>query len=102
MAFWMGVPVIARYGDRHSARMYASVLHATEHGDCVAPPLEAYQQLAVSLAGDPARLGAMRDGMRERPRHSTLLDASGVTRDLENAPRSAWQHWCRRQVSTPS
>ncbi|MFM7808543.1 MAG: tetratricopeptide repeat protein, partial [Planctomycetota bacterium] len=45
-ALWMGVPVVAMLGDRHAARVSASLLHAAGHAELVAKDADAFVQLA--------------------------------------------------------
>ena len=94
-ALWMGVPVIALRGERHSARMCASVLSNALLSECVAGTAQEYVRHAISLASNLPRLATLRAGLRERLRASPLLDETGITRDVEAAYRSAWRNWCR-------
>jgi predicted O-linked N-acetylglucosamine transferase (SPINDLY family) len=95
LALWMGVPVVALRGDRHSARICASVLSAAGLSDCIADTLADYRNLAVSLASDTRRLALLRTGLRDRVSASALRDELGATRHVEDAYRKAWQRWCR-------
>ena len=52
-ALWQGVPVLTFPGDRWAARISASLLVEAGLSEFVAPDLEGYIALAVSLAGDP-------------------------------------------------
>jgi predicted O-linked N-acetylglucosamine transferase (SPINDLY family) len=96
-ALWMGVPVVALRGDRHSARMCASVLNAAALPEFIAETVPDYVERAVWLAGDLPRLASLRDGLRARLRASALMDERGVTRELETALREVWQDWCRER-----
>ncbi len=93
----MGVPVVALRGDRHSARMCASVLNAAALPEFIAETVPDYVERAVWLAGDLPRLASLRDGLRARLRASALMDERGVTRELETALREVWQDWCRER-----
>jgi hypothetical protein len=53
-------------------------------------------EIAVDWAGDPARLAALRAGMRERLRGSPLMDGAGYAADVGAAFRRAWEAWCQR------
>ena len=96
-SLWMGLPLITLLGDRHSARVGASILHRLDLGELVAGTAEAYVAKAVELAGDPARLADLRAGMRQRMRASPLMDGPGFARDVEAAYRQMWRDWCERQ-----
>jgi protein O-GlcNAc transferase len=93
-SLWMGVPVVALRGDRHSARMCASVLTNAGLAELVADCQQDYFQVAVSLAADPKRLAQLRSGLRDRLRASVLMDEAGVTREVEAAFRGAWRGRC--------
>ncbi len=55
-ALWMGVPVVTLRGDRHAGRVGASLLTQIGLTDLIADSVEEYVEIAVALAGDPARL----------------------------------------------
>lgn len=71
-SLWMGVPVIARVGDAVFERLSYSVLTNVGLGDLCATTTEDYVDIAVKLAGDPARIGELRRSMRERLKASPL------------------------------
>ena len=89
-ALWMGVPVVTLAGDRHAGRMGASLLHAIGLPELVTPDIGQYVATAVALAGDPARLRALRTGLRERMRGSPLMDEPRFARDLEMLYERMW------------
>ncbi len=93
-ALWMGVPVIALKGDRHSGRVGASILANAGLADLLAPDVDAYVELAAGLAGDVERLASLRRTMRERVAASPLRDAPGFVGSLEDAYRAMWSDWC--------
>jgi protein O-GlcNAc transferase len=96
-AAWMGVPTVSLRGDRHAARVGASLLHVVGLGDLVADTHEQFIEIAARLAGDCARLAEIRAGLRERMRSSALCDSDGFTRDLEAVYRQWWRRWCEAQ-----
>jgi predicted O-linked N-acetylglucosamine transferase (SPINDLY family) len=55
---------------------------------------EEYVGVAVGLAGDLGRLGAMRGELRERMRGSRLMDEKGFVGSMEGAYRGMWREWC--------
>jgi predicted O-linked N-acetylglucosamine transferase (SPINDLY family) len=90
-ALWMGVPVVTMAGDRHAARVGASLLRAAGLPELVTECPEAFAQAAARLAGDPAHLAALRSGLRDRLRASPLLDAPGWATRFHGALREAWR-----------
>ena len=84
-ALWMGVPVVTLVGDRHSARVGASLLTATGFPDWIADTSEHYVQIARSLAHDRGRLAGLRSQLRERVRQSPLCAAEKYARAVESA-----------------
>jgi predicted O-linked N-acetylglucosamine transferase (SPINDLY family) len=94
-ALWMGIPVIALRGERHAARVGASLLNTLGLGDLVAQSEETYVETAVALAGDMERLAKLRSELRPAMAASPLCDAPGFARNMENAYRHAWKHWCQ-------
>ncbi len=86
-ALWQGVPVLTFAGDRWVGRTSQSLLLAAGLGEWVARDQEAYQQAAVALALDPsspARLAALRAGLRAQLTGSAACDGAGLCRALED------------------
>ncbi len=100
-ALWMGVPTITWRGDRHSARVGASLLSRLGLDDLVADHIEGYEQTAIALAQDPDRLTALRTGLRDRMRASQVCDGAAFARDLEQALRNMWHAWCHAGAADP-
>jgi predicted O-linked N-acetylglucosamine transferase (SPINDLY family) len=93
-ALWMGVPVVTLRGDRWVGRVSESILAAVGLPDLIAADRDAYVECAVSLATDPARISALRDGLRNQVETSALCDGPRFVRDLEAAYRAMWKAWC--------
>ncbi|WP_224983689.1 O-linked N-acetylglucosamine transferase, SPINDLY family protein [Geomonas agri] len=89
-ALWMGVPVISLAGDRHCSRTGASILTNCGLADLVTTSEAAYLDMTRQVAKDHATLREFRAGARERLRRSPLLDAGGVTRELETVLAELW------------
>lgn len=100
-ALWMGVPVVCIAGQRHSARVGASLLTSLGLTDLLATNRRDYVDIAVALAGDQARLAALRSGLRETMRASPLLDHAAFTRKFEQAYREMWREYCRTRAEDP-
>jgi len=63
----------------------------------IARDLDAYVDLAVSLAADLSGLAALRAGLRERLASSPLCDGSRFAAHFVQLLRGIWREWCRRQ-----
>ncbi|MBF0137364.1 MAG: tetratricopeptide repeat protein [Magnetococcales bacterium] len=88
---WQGVPLVTLLGDRHVARVGASLMQTLGLPAWIADTPEAYVNCAVHLAADPEHLNQVRLTMRERMRATTLGDPLRFTRHLEAAFRDMWQ-----------
>ena len=89
-ALWQGVPVLTYAGDRWVARTSASLLRAAGLDAWVARDEEDLLANASALARDPAtpaRLAALRAGMRARLAASAACDTAGLCRELEQIYR---------------
>jgi predicted O-linked N-acetylglucosamine transferase (SPINDLY family) len=93
-ALWMGVPVVSLAGATATARGGLTILSHIGLGELVAQSREQYVELAVRLAANLPRLSELRSGMRERMLASPLMDAVGLTRDVESRLREMWRRWC--------
>ncbi|MGI9342155.1 MAG: hypothetical protein ACR2QV_04855 [Gammaproteobacteria bacterium] len=93
-ALWMGVPVVALRGNRHSGRVGASILHHAGLPELVADTEDDYVEIAISLARDPQRIVGMRERLRPMMRDSCLMDTPRFARSLETAYRDVWAAWC--------
>jgi predicted O-linked N-acetylglucosamine transferase (SPINDLY family) len=93
-ALWMGVPVVTLRGERHAGRIGASLLTHLGLTDMIADTVEGYVEIAVALAGDPARLNDLRRSLRPRMAASQLCDGPAFARKIETAFRTMWQNWC--------
>ncbi len=98
-ALWMGVPVLTLAGQRHAARVGASLLGGLGLDAYVAPSVEEYIARAVALARAPAALNALRRELRARMAASALCDGPRFVLALETVYRQIWQRWCASQNS---
>lgn len=95
-ALWMGVPVVTLLGTHHVSRVGASLLVQCGLLELVAGDEGDYVRRAVALAQDPARLAALRAGMMDRLKTSSLTDYAGFARKMEAAYRAMWRDWLAR------
>jgi len=93
-ALWMGVPVVVLEGDRHAARVGASLLRAAGAPELVAADEDAYCAIVRDLVADRAKLEALRAGLRGRLSASALLDAGRYGERFHAALRGCWREWC--------
>ena len=100
-ALWMGVPVVTLAGDRHAARMGASLLSRMGLEELIAADEAEYLEIAASLAADPGRRARLRAELRPRMAASPLADADALTRRLETAYRTMWRRWCDGERAAP-
>lgn len=84
-AFFMGVPVVTLAGSHHLSRVGVSFLHAVGLDDLIAKDADEFVAIASGLARDPQRLQHLREQLRTMLACSPLMDASGVTREIEDA-----------------
>ena len=90
-ALWVGLPVLTCIGNTFPGRVAASLLHAVGLPELVTTSLAEYEQLAVALARDPQRLGAIRAKLVTNRDTKPLFDAARFTRDLESAYETMWE-----------
>jgi protein O-GlcNAc transferase len=83
-SLWMGVPVITSPGDTFAGRHSLSHLTSVGLTETIALDLDTYVDLAVALAGDPARLTVLRSGLRERMAASPLCDGKRFASQLSS------------------
>ena len=98
-ALWMGVPVVTIMGDRHAARVGASLLSAAGLSELVAPDAAGFVRVARELAADRTRLAAMRSDLRETMRASVLVDQAAYGARFFGALRQEWVRWCGSKPS---
>ena len=71
--------------------MGAGILKDAGLPELIARDGEQYLRIALALASDPARLAALRTGLRARLQASALLDAAGFARGMESAYHRMWR-----------
>lgn len=84
-ALWMGTPVITLAGSTHVSRVGVSLLRNVGCEELIAVSPEDYIEKTVALAQAPQRLITLRENLRAMMAGSPLMDAVGVTRELEEA-----------------
>ena len=84
-ALWMGVPVITMVGDRHAARVGASLLETVGVSELVGSKTEEYIELAIELSQDLGRLQTYRQTLRNKMKASFLCDHKAFVGQMESA-----------------
>jgi len=97
-AMWMGLPVVCMRGDRHAARVSASLVSAAGHPEWIAENAEQYAQIAIQLATDHATLTSTRHNLRQQLIASPLLDEKNYAQRFHAALRACWADWCAAHV----
>lgn len=96
-ALWMGVPVITLVGDRHPARVSASLLTTIGFTAGIARTAEEYVTTARLMSEHPELIRAARKSLRADLCRSPLCDMHGHARALEEAYRAVFRLWCEEQ-----
>ena len=94
-ALWAGLPVITCRGSTFPGRVCASLLSAAGFAELVTDSLAEYEAYVVALAGDRARLAALRARVGAQARTQPLFQTAAFTRSLESALRTMYE---RNQV----
>jgi predicted O-linked N-acetylglucosamine transferase (SPINDLY family) len=84
-ALFMGVPVVTLAGTHHLSRVGVSFLHAVGLDDLIAGTPNEYIMIASDLARNRQRLVHIRERLRGMMVSSPLMDAVGVTKEVESA-----------------
>src|SRR5581483_2365508 len=84
-ALWAGLPVLTCNGRSFAARYGASLLNAVGMPELIANTSEEYEELAVQLASDPARMETLRQKLANNRTGKQLFDTPRFTRSLESA-----------------
>jgi protein O-GlcNAc transferase len=84
-ALWAGLPVLTCLGDTFAGRVGASLLNAIQLPELVTTTPDAYEELAIELARNPARLAALKAKLARNRSTTPLFDTAKFTRHLEAA-----------------
>jgi predicted O-linked N-acetylglucosamine transferase (SPINDLY family) len=93
----LGVPVVTLRGDRHVARVGASILEAAGLHELVAEDEPWLVRLATELAADRPRLRALQAGLAARFLGSPVCDGPAFADRFAQLIRDQWRLRCGRQ-----
>jgi len=82
-ALWMGTPIVTRAGRTYISRMAGSLLGAVGLPELVTDNLADYEDLAIILGRQPARVASYKRYLAEQGRSSPLFDLPRLVRDIE-------------------
>jgi len=82
-ALWAGLPLVTQRGSAYAGRVATSLLTAAGVPELIAQTAEDYESLALALARDPARLGALREKLIVNRTSAPLFDTPRLARNLE-------------------
>ncbi len=97
-ALYAGLPVITRIGSAFPGRVCAGLLTAAGFPELICETLSDYEELAVALASDPARLADLRARVEKQAPKSPLFQTARYARHLEAAFRTMYE---RSQAGLP-
>lgn len=80
---WMGTPILTRSGRTYISRMAGSLLTAVGLPDLITTTIEEYEQRAVQIGNQPARVASYKRYLAEHGRSSPLFDIPATVRDIE-------------------
>jgi predicted O-linked N-acetylglucosamine transferase (SPINDLY family) len=92
-ALWMGLPLVTRIGDTFAGRVAASLLTAMGVPELVTSSVEAYEALAIELAGNPERRAAIKRKLAANRQTAPLFDTTRYTRHVEAAYVAMYERW---------
>jgi protein O-GlcNAc transferase len=84
-ALWAGLPVLTRLGETFAGRVAASLLNAVGLPELVTATSEIYEQTAIDLAREPAKLKAIKQKLTDNRLSTPLFNTELFTRHVEAA-----------------
>jgi predicted O-linked N-acetylglucosamine transferase (SPINDLY family) len=84
-ALWAGLPVLSCMGESFASRVAASLLNAIELPELIVSSQEQYEAMAVELATNPVKLGAIKARLERNRPITALFDTLRFTKNIEEA-----------------
>lgn len=98
---WMGVPTVTLAGRTLPQRLGAGIMNKVGLPEWVAESDDEFVAIARQAAADPARLAALRAGLRQRLTGDPNLRTDQVAGCVAQAFRIMWRRWCDGLVPAP-
>jgi predicted O-linked N-acetylglucosamine transferase (SPINDLY family) len=92
-ALWAGLPVLTRIGEAFAGRVGASLLTAIGLPELIACTSHEYEGLAIELARNPGRLGAIKDKLKKNGSTAPLFDTVLFTKHIEAAYQAMYDRY---------
>jgi len=92
-ALWAGLPVLTYMGEAFAGRVAASILTAIDMPELITATPGEYEELAVQLATNPARMSQIRQTLALNRHVSPLFNTPLFTKSLESAYRQIYERW---------
>lgn len=89
-ALWAGVPLVTCRGNSFAGRVAASLLEALALPELITNNVTDFESLAVALAQDLPRLGALREKIAQNRTTTPLFDTDRFRRHIEQAFKTMW------------
>jgi predicted O-linked N-acetylglucosamine transferase (SPINDLY family) len=89
-ALLTGLPVLTLRGESFAGRVASSMLHALDLDELVTDSLAAYEELALALGRDKARLDAIKARLALSLATSSLFDSKRFCASMEAACSAMW------------
>ena len=84
-ALWSGLPVLTRIGKSFSSRVSASLLNAIGLSTLVTSSEKEYEDLAIELATNSAKLKEIKNKLKNNRNTKALFNTPVFTRNIEKA-----------------
>jgi predicted O-linked N-acetylglucosamine transferase (SPINDLY family) len=92
-ALWTGLPVLTLMGQSFASRVAASLLTAIGLPELITTTPEAYEALAIELAGNSEKLIALKQKLASNRLTTPLFDTPQFTKGLEQAYLKMYQRY---------
>ena len=92
-ALWAGLPVLTQIGETLPGRVGASLLRAIGLPEMIVETEEGYEKIAIELARDLAKLGAIKAKLARNRLATPLFNTALFTRHMEGAYQAIFRRW---------